>query len=201
MTNWNLLFRRAHLYLGLVLLPWVVIYAVSTVYFNHGFGHAHGGGAVAGAEWKTLWEKDHTTAVSEGDDGLRETGRRLMAENGFSGPFGVQRQGPRLVVVMPQFLQPARLIYDTASQKLKAEVRAQSSSREVLARLHTRAGYGRGGALSDVWAVFVDLYCVATFVWILTGLYLWWQLAATRSWGFVALGGGMATIAVLLFAV
>ena len=36
MKNWNLLFRRTHLYLGMLMLPWMAMYALSTVVFNHG---------------------------------------------------------------------------------------------------------------------------------------------------------------------
>ena len=36
MKNWNLFFRRTHLYMGMIMLPWMTMYAVSTVLFNHG---------------------------------------------------------------------------------------------------------------------------------------------------------------------
>ena len=35
MNNTNLIFRRVHLYLGMLLIPWVLIYALSTFTFNH----------------------------------------------------------------------------------------------------------------------------------------------------------------------
>ena len=31
-----------------------------------------------------------------------------------------------------------------------------------------------------------------------TGLYLWWKLSATRAWGWLAIGGGIATLLSLL---
>ena len=68
----------------------------------------------------------------------------------------------------------------------------------MLIRLHERTGYGRGGFLHDLWAVIVDVFCVGTLAWIATGLYLWWKLSVARRWGWIALGGGMATIAILL---
>jgi hypothetical protein len=65
-------------------------------------------------------------------------------------------------------------------------------------RLHERTGYGQGGFLQYLWGFLVDAFCVATLVWILTGLYLWWKLAGTRRWGFVTLVGGAGTLALLL---
>lgn len=195
MSSWNLLLRRSHLYLGLVLLPWMVIYAVSTVFFNHGAGHGHG---PAAAEWTTLWEKPYHTSLPRGEDSLRATAERVLQDSDLKGPFGVQLQGTRLTINLLNFLRPTRVTYEAKIDRLRAEARPTSSAREVLARLHTRTGYGRGGVLSDVWAVIVDLYCVATFVWIGTGLFLWWKLSFTRTWGFVALAGGLVTIGALL---
>lgn len=200
MKNWNLFFRRTHLYLGLVLLPWMLVYAVSTVVFNHGgyFGmQGHGGPA---QDWQPLWEKDYATDVPATDDALRVTARRILEENGFKGAFGVQRQGPRLTINLPNFLKPTRLTYDPSQKKLRAEARSHSSA-EVLGRLHTRTGYGRGGALDNMWAFIVDLFCVTTLIWIGTGLYLWWKLPIARRWGFITMAGGVATIAVLLWTV
>ncbi len=197
MSNWNLLFRRSHLYLGLLLLPWTILYAVSTFYFNH--GKAYGHGARGAGEWRTLWEKNAALEVPASDEALRETARRVLEENHLSGPFGVQKQGGRLVINLPRFLTPARLTFDPVASKLKAEERMESSMGEIFARLHTRTGYNRGGALSVVWAVLVDVYCFATLLWIVTGLYLWWKLAFTRAWGMVAIAGGIVSIVVLLW--
>lgn len=196
--NWNLLFRRAHLYLGIILLPWMIVYAVSTLYFNHGMLHGHGG---ASGEWRTLWQKDYRIEIPNGNDALQATARRVLDENGLGGPFGVQKQGARLVIALPRFIRPARLSYDPASHTLKAEQKVETSTGEILARLHTRTGYSRGGALSVVWAVMVDLFCVATFVWVASGLYLWWKLAFARFWGWVAIAGGFIALAGLLVSV
>ena len=199
MKNWNLIFRRTHLYLGMVLLPWMVMYAVSTIYYNHG-RMSHGErGRLGAPEWVLAWEKDYATDIPSTDEALRATARRILDEHGLNGAFGVLRQGQRLTINVPSFLRPTRVSYDATQKKLRAETRKESTSGEVLARLHTRVGYGRGGGfLHLVWAVMVDAFCVTTFVWIATGLYLWWKLPGTRGWGFVALGGGVATIAVLL---
>jgi hypothetical protein len=114
--------------------------------------------------------------------------------------FGAQRQGPRLTINVPNFWQPKRFVYEIEAKKLRTEKRSFAAI-EVLVRLHERTGYGRGGFLNDLWAFVVDLFCVTTLVWIGTGLYLWWKLANTRAWGFAAIGGGAATIVILLCSV
>lgn len=194
MPYWNLLFRRIHLYLGMLLLPWMLIYALSTFHFNHRGGSAHG--VEARQEWSMLWEKDYTLELPAGQGGLREVAGRVLAEHGLTGPFGVQRQGQRLQINAQSFRHTQRLTYLADQKKLRAETRATPAS-EMLARLHFRTGYGQPGLLSKLWAFMVDLFCLTTLIWIGTGLYLWWKLTLTRTWGWVALGGGMVTIGLL----
>ena len=195
MKNWTLLFRRTHLYLGMSLLPWVTMYAVSTFFLNHGeyFRQFR----PSEPQFLPLWEKDYAIDVPSGNDGLREIARRILTDNGVVGGFGVQRQGTRLNINVPNFWQPIRLTYEIGGKKLRAEQRKKSWV-EVFIRLHERTGYGRGGFLNDLWAVIVDVFCVTTLVWIATGLYLWWKLPSVRGWGFLAIGGGVATIVILL---
>lgn len=203
MTTSTLLVRRLHLYLGLLLLPWVAMYAVSTFVFNHG---EHFRRTPPGGGWQLLWEKPlaaEPPAPSAGPEALRAFTARLLAEQGIVAPFGVQRQGqgaaPRLVVNVQNFRHPQRLTLDPAAGKLRAEQQS-STLADVLARLHRRTGYGHPGILSTVWAVIVDVFSVAMLAWMVTGFVLWWKVPSTRRWGFVALGGGVATLAMLLAA-
>jgi hypothetical protein len=195
MKHAPLLLRRTHLYLGMFLLPWTLMYGLSTVLFNHGpyFRQLR----PTEPAWTRLWEKEYVLEVPAGNDRLRETARRVLDEHGLSGAFGAQRQGPRLVINVPSFRQPVRLTYDPDRKQLRAEERVFSWV-EVLIRLHQRVGYGQGDFLYKVWGALVDLFCVGTLAWIGTGLYLWWRLPATRTWGWIALGGGLATLLVLL---
>jgi len=194
MKNPNLLFRRTHLYLGMILLPWVAMYAVSTFLLNHG---EHFRPRPADQQWRLLWEKDYAFEVPPGNDALRDAARRILADHGLSGAFGVQRQGQRLVINVQNFFNPARVTYDLVGKRIRAETRRHTAP-EVLIRMHERTGYGRGGLLHDLWAFVVDLFCVTTLVWVGTGVYLWWKIAGVRGWGGLALGGGFATLLVLL---
>ncbi|MEO6244215.1 MAG: PepSY-associated TM helix domain-containing protein [Opitutaceae bacterium] len=200
MTNWNLLFRRTHLYLGLLLIPWMLVYAGSTFVFNHA-EHFRSLRA-ADPQWLPLWEKDYALAAPVGTDPgtLRITARKILADHGLSGAFNVRRQGERLNLNVQNFWYPKRLTYDIGANQLRAEQK-RFAWVDLLIRLHERTGYGQGGVLNNLWALAVDVYCVTMLVWIATGLYLWWKLAVTRRWGFLALGGGLATMVALLLTV
>lgn len=195
MKSWNLLFRRTHLYLGMLLLPWMLMYALSTVLFNH--GDYFKASRAATPPWLPLWERDCTVEVPPGPDALRATAQRILDDNGLKGAFGVQRQGPRLNINVQNFRQPIRVTYDVEGRKLRAE-KKNTSWVEVLIRLHQRIGYGQPGLLNQLWAIFVDVFCVTTLVWIATGLYLWWKLPVTRGWGWLAIGGGLVSILILV---
>ena len=56
--------------------------------------------------------------------------------------------------------------------------------------MHIRAGFVQESFLSDLWAVVVDIVCVAFVLWVATGLYMWWLQSQTRRWGALALGAG-----------
>lgn len=200
MKNWNLIFRRTHLYLGLLLIPWVLIYALSTFVFNH--AESFRPYRAADPLWRPLWEKDYAIDAPAGDnpESLRATARRLLADQGIGGAFAVRRQGQRLNLNVPNFWYPKRLTYDFGTKKLRAEEKSFALI-EVLIRLHERTGYGAGGFLNNLWALAVDVFCVTTLVWIATGLYLWWKLSATRRWGWIGIGSGVATILILLLTV
>ena len=64
--------------------------------------------------------------------------------------------------------------------------------------LHRRRGYQHEYALDDAWALIVDLFIVAAVLWALSGLWMWWEMKATRRWGAVSLAIGVAVFAFFL---
>ena len=173
----------------------MLIYALSTFALNHG-EHFRAYRATEPL-WLPLWEKDYAFEAPPDAAGLRAATQSLLADHGLSGAFFARRQGQRLNINVQNFWHPRRVTYDFTTKKLRAEER-RSTPLDVLIRLHERTGYGQGGPLNNLWAFFVDLFSVATLAWITTGLYLWWKLSATRRWGWLALGGGVATLLTLL---
>jgi hypothetical protein len=67
-----------------------------------------------------------------------------------------------------------------------------------LERFHRRRGFATGYALDTVWAVTVDALIVALVVWVLSGLWMWWEMTATRKLGAVAALGGLAVFALFV---
>ena len=196
MKNVNLIFRRTHLYLGMLLIPWVFIYAFSTFIFNHRptFKSFRG----KPSDWVQQWEKDYQVDLPEGQEKLKILAGKILKENGIEEKrYGVRRSGQRLEINMQKFLIPERLVYQGKTGKLTGEKRRVFWA-EVFTRLHIRHGWGKHGLLNGLWSFTVDLVCLAFLTWMFTGLYLWWKIPSTRRWGFVALGSGFLSFVLLL---
>jgi hypothetical protein len=188
------LIRRTHLYLGLFLLPWVVMFGASSYPINHT-------GEATPAVWTRVAEEPFNADVPPQGESLRPLGEQMMAAAGLSGAgFYVNRPNPRQVNVNhPNFLHPTRITYQIEEHRLVAERRA-FNFRQSLTGMHTRGGYNLGGFWDAVWAVFVDVVSVALVLWIITGLIMWWKLPGTglRRWGWLALVGGAISFGVLI---
>jgi hypothetical protein len=198
MNNTNLIFRRVHLYLGMLLIPWVLIYALSTFTFNHRDWFR--GQFNQPDSWTQLWKKEFKADVPRQQPKLKEWARGVLDENGIKGGFNV-RQNPKSVLInFIQFRNPIRVTYRKNSGQLLAEQK-RTTLAEMMARMHVRHGYGRGGVLYNSWAFVVDLVCFAIIAWIATGLYMWWKLPATRKAGWVAILSGLATFLLLVFTI
>jgi hypothetical protein len=185
--------RRVHLYMGLCLLPWVVMFGVSSIPLNHN-------SAPDPARWDHVADLTFDGEIPPAGTDLRAFGRRMMDTAGISGGYFVNRASPRQVNVNhPNFLQPVRIIYHADQRRLIVEER-EFGLRQFLGGLHTRGGYDMGGFWDSVWAVFVDVVCVALILWIATGVYMWWHLPSTRVWGWTALAAGALCFVVIIVA-
>ena len=182
--------RRAHLYAGLFLLPWVIMFGVSTIPINHQSPEP--------VEWTRLAEHRFDAPLPAASENLRPLGRQMMNAAGIDGGYYVYRVNPGQVQAgHPKFLAPIRLNYFADEQRLVVE-RRPFSLRPFLSGMHTRGGYDMGGFWDSVWAVFVDIVSIGLILWIASGIYMWWGLPSTRRWGWMALGAGVVCFAVIV---
>jgi hypothetical protein len=195
--NLNLVLRRTHLYLGMLLAPWVLMYGVSSAVYNHQpFLREHF--PMRQPEWTLLMDKSYQVDLPADNQQLRAAGARILQDNGLAGvAFGVYRSGATFNVFLPNFWHPRRLIYNSEQYRLRLE-RRQFSWSEFLTRQHGRGGYHQPTIGDNLWAFCVDLVCVALLAWVGTGLYLWWNLRATRVAGLLALCGGAGAFILFL---
>jgi len=191
MKSMNLIFRRTHLYLGMLLIPWIFVYAFSSFMLNH--GPAFRQLRPAADAYERLWEKDFEKEVPQNQEALRAWAINVLEEQGIKAPsMGVNRNAQRVLITAQRFLRPIRVTYRFSDGKLLAEQR-EGSFFEAMLRLHFRHGYGQGSPMQWLWGLLVDVVCLSFIVWVITGLYLWWKMPHTRNWGWVAIVAGFVS--------
>jgi len=185
--------RRAHLYLGLFLLPWVIMFGVSSIPLNHTATPEQ-------VRWVPLGSHAFDAPIPPVGEDLRPFGRKMMQTAGIEGGYFVNRVNPRQVNVNhPDFLQPVRLIFYADQKRVVAE-RREITVRSFISGMHTRGGYDLDGFWDSVWALLVDIVSVALVLWIASGIYMWWHVPSTRAWGWIALATGAVCFAVIIAA-
>jgi len=187
--------RRTHLYLALLLLPWFFMYGLSSLPFNHPDITA----AIFGPpQWKIQYERTYDMEILPDAD-LQELGAQIMQENGLRGTFRTSTPDPgQIDVGLPRFINPIRISYFPAEQRLIVAERAFNWP-AVLTGMHARGGFNHGSLLGNAWAVIIDLVCVGMLLWIASGIIMWWDLRRTRRWGLIALASGVLSFGAFLW--
>lgn len=193
MISFPILVRRTHLYLGLLCLPWFIMYGVTSLAFSHNEWFNNEG--IVWTEEKT-WPC--TLLVPEDSVVPREVGAQLLEIAGLEiKAFGVYRGGANQInVYLPEFWNARQLIYKIDKQQLALVTRPVPLN-HMLSGMHARAGYQHDSVQNDAWALMVDLTAISFLLWVASGLYIWWKTPKMRTWGAIALSAGVLSF--LLF--
>jgi hypothetical protein len=192
MFSW--LVRRTHMLTALVLAPWVLMYALSTLAMNHKPWFVAAGTPTTFTEERRL----SIDASFPPDAEPRALAQQILAFLDLDGAHAVSRRSDgTLVVTRNNLLTPRRITYQPATRTLIVE-RQEPTRTSLLERWHRRRGYATGYALDTAWAVTVDLFIVGLLLWACSGLWMWWEMKATRAAGALALGTGAALFALFL---
>jgi hypothetical protein len=171
--------RKIHLYAGLVILAFVIMY-FGTGYpmIHHEWFPKRAPAKTTRTERLSYTGREEPTAFS---DYLQETfalrgkptqQRRL--EDG-SWRFRYSRPGTLYEAVVAP-----------AGDSLQITTRNESAI-DTMVGFHRLHGYG-GGNLYDLWAVLYDLASVSLIIFAFTGIYLWYKLTKQKLIGWVCLG-------------
>jgi hypothetical protein len=185
--------RRTHLYLGLLLLPWLLMYGVSSFIIIHQSWFKDN----KAPSWEPVFEKDYNRTVPDSGD-LRETARDILKDSNLDGAFWVNRNKPdSLQIDRFSFWGSTRLTYLIKEHQLKAE-RQRMPVNQAIVRMHFRGGFMQPSFWDKFWGLLVDSACVGIIIWIASGLIMWWRLPRFRMWGALAVGGGIVSFALLV---
>lgn len=184
--------RRTHLYVGILLTPWFLLYAASSILLNHG-ELFQGSQKDNVPEWTKRFEHEyHLPPITE-DSSERELAEKVLRDHGLEGRYRASFDDEgNLVVQRNKFLGTIRLTYYPEKGRIVAEDK-RFRWEQSLTAAHFRAGFVYPYFVELLWSVFVDLVAVATLIWIGSGLYIWLHLRRLRFWGWMSLAGGMVS--------
>ena len=191
--------RRTHMYLALFLVPWMLMYALSTMTMNHrAFFKAHYGEDLV--QFETEREETYTGIFPE-NAGRKQIAEQILSDLDLEGPYGLRgRLDRRLTITRNDPITPRRITYTPETGQLRIE-KLIFRTPVFLEQMHRRRGYQHEYALADVWAFSVDLAIVAMLFWVASGLWMWWEMKVTRRWGTVSIAGGLLLFGFFLFTI
>lgn len=186
--------KRTHLYLALFLLPWFLMYGLSSLLINHKeLLKDPNEGA-----WTQQADRSYDRPVPDDAD-LREIAYQVLNDVDMKGSFWVNLDENRNRLNINRFdsWSATRLVYHIDEQRLTSEHK-KFASREFITRMHTKGGFHQESFFSDLWAIVIDLVCAGFLIWIATGIFMWWKIKSSRTWGFITVGGGLFSYMIFL---
>ncbi|HCC59190.1 MAG TPA: hypothetical protein DEQ47_18405 [Solibacterales bacterium] len=187
--------RRTHLYLGLVLAPWFLLYAASGFILNHAQWFQHPGNA---AKWTRTFDRPYRLPASSDSDDEDALAEKVLRDQGLSGRYRADfDEDGNLTILRAKLSGNIRLTYYPREGRIVREDQ-QPHLDQLLTAAHFRAGFEYPFFLEILWGTMIDLLIVSSLLWIATGIYLWWKLKRFRLWGGVALAGGVVSFLLLV---
>lgn len=179
------------MYLALFLAPWMIGYALSTIAMNHRMPRP--------TTFIKEREQRYPNTFEPGTP-PREIARQILVDLHLEGAFGVQGPAPdgHLTINRQGMLSPRRITFTPQDRRIVVE-RMELETSGFLNRFHRRRGYQQPYTADLAMAISVDAVIIAMVFWALSGLWMWWEMRATRWWGLACTvtGAGIFTLFVL----
>lgn len=177
------------MYVALFLTPWMLMYTLSTVAMNHK-NHE-----IAHQPAFTVEREFTYDGIFPESAKPRDIAAQLLTSLDMDGTHNIQRaSAERITIVRQHPVAPRRITYTPPDRKVVIE-RMEFEASAYLERMHRRRGFQQPYLLEDTWAFSVDLVIAAICFWALSGLWMWWELRATRKLGALCLAIGAALFA------
>jgi len=193
--------RDLHFYLGLLLCPFILVFAVSTLLLNH-----PGQRPPEGSNRNTLTQQSVQIDTLDGV-GTVEQARNILGQLAITGEIDCVRHMAKEERLLIPVTKPGEVTTVEVDHKTKtATLRRQSQGLgATLIYLHKMLGPHnvkvRGNWVYTMWwAVVADGVVYALRFLTLSGLYLWWMLKGERKVSWTLLGAGALSAVALVAA-
>lgn len=196
--------RDLHLYVGLYISPFILLFAVSVFFLNHGKVVREPAPAV---------ETYRDLRIPDGFDRVKgreavERAKPILPQVGVSGEIGFLRYlASDRHLIFPVSKAGSEATVDVDLEARSATVTRRSMNAwESISYLHKMPGPHnvaiRGNWIgTQAWRVFADATIYLVLFLSLSGIYLWWAIKAERTIGLTLLTAGAATLLGLVFTI
>ena len=188
--------RTLHLYTSMLLVPWMMMYAVSGFLVNHNewfMGRFQ-------PKWEVQQERDFEPGAGFPQDAQGQA-LMILRQVGLEGAHQVSNDDPSQLII---YRSCATGLYRIQWQRQPSHIVVQkqlpTTIYSVINGLHFQRGYFRLNSASLpwlAWGIFVDAVTISTILWVVTGIYLWARRPRRRWLGGLCLVAGSVLFAIL----
>jgi hypothetical protein len=180
--------RKLHLYTGLGLLSFVVMYFIT------GYVLVHEGMFPRSNPTRTTWGE---RLDYQGPDDLNAWAKYLQRKFALRGKLGRVREMKDGKVSYSYFRPGYSFDVVVSADRERAEItQTESGFRNLMVGYHRIHGYG-GNWLYCLWSFMYDLACVACVVFAMTGIVIWYPTRRHDRLGWLFLGIGFGLTAAM----
>ena len=194
-TLWDRVMRVSHLYTGLFLVPWMMVYAISAFCLNH---YTWFDALKLTPKWVTVRQATYTADAAF---------PKLPEEQAVVLLRHLDLEGPHNIMGTPTANQLSlwrscaagnyRITWQRQNSRLLVEQQQPASFYSFVNNLHFIRGYPHPYLATQVWAVVVDITAISTIIWVISGIWLWARKPRERRLGGLCLAAGCLLFIVL----
>ena len=193
--------RWLHLYTGLFLVPWMLVYAASAFFLNHG---------PTFREWLDV-KPPHLEVVREIDFVPNDSFPKDWNEQAAVILEHIELEGAHRVLLAQSNARQLKIMricgsgnyvvtWRRPNKTIVVEQQRPFSYLRLVNFLHFRGGYGQPYPAHILWAVVVDAIALSMAFWAVSGIYIWARRPKKRLLGGVCVVAGSLLFVALVLA-
>ncbi|MHC4580749.1 MAG: hypothetical protein ACYS14_04780 [Planctomycetota bacterium] len=181
--------RWIHLYTGFFLMPWILIYGASAFCLNHNpwFNKKLN---LKPISWETEREIEFTPDDKFPHEPKDQAGVIIKFLD-LDGPHRVLPNAKQMTIIRMCATGNYRITWRKPRSLLVVERQKGFSYYRLMHSLHFRGGYAQPYFANIAWAVIVDAVSISMWLWVISGVYLWWRRSRRRLIGVFSLVAGV----------
>jgi len=195
--SWDRLMRASHLYTGMFLVPWMVVYAVSAFCLNHSAWFVEK--SQPAQKWEAERETDFAPDATFPAD-PDEQAKAILAALDLEGAYRIMGVPDANQLTVIRLCVPGhyRVTWQRQRNRVSIDRLKPASFYAFVNNLHFVMGHGQSSLVYVTWAVVVDAVTISTIVWVISGIYLWARRPRKRLVGGLCITTGCVLFGVLV---